>query len=1803
VGADGKRNAVLAVLSAAEHPLPASLDRLAHEYALKNELDEAWAVRPLELVRERGRIMLVLEDPRGEPLTRLLGAPMEVESFLRQAIGIASALGKVHQRGLVHKDIKPSNILVNCVDGRVRFTGFGLASRLARERQAPGPPEFIAGALAYMAPEQTGRMNRSLDSRSDLYALGVVLYEMLTGALPFTAADPVEWVHCHIARKPIAPAERVENLSAPISAIIMKLLAKTAEERYQTAAGVESDLRRCLAEWKRRGRIDAFALGEHDTPDRLLIQEKLYGREREIDALLASFDRVTRSGAPELVLVSGYSGIGKSSAVNELHKVLVPSRGLFASGKFDQHKREIPYATLAQAFQSLVRSLLAKSDTELSDWRDALVAALGPNGQLIIDLVPDLKLIIGEQSQVPELPPQQAQNRFQHVFRRFIAVFASPKHPLALFLDDLQWLDAATLDLLEDLLTQPDVRHLMVIGAYRENEVDAIHPLRSKLEALRKAGVPVHEIVLAPLACEHVVQLIGDSLRCEAEHAGPLAQLVHEKTGGNPFFTIQFIGALAEEALITFDHDAERWCWDLDLIHGKGYTDNVVDLMVGKLTRLPAETQKALQQLACLGIVAETKMLSIVLGTSVEEVDAALWPAVRQELLERPERSYKFIHDRVREAAYSLIPEERRAAVHLRIGRLLVAQTPPEQREEAIFEIVNQLNRGAVLITSREEREQLAELNLNAGQRAKASTAYASALRYLAAGATLLQGDADDHRHDLIFQLKFQRAECDYLNGTLENPHRLLSELLLHARTKLDTAASYRLQILVHVTNSSHAAAIDCGLECLRFFGIAIQPQPSREEIEIEYEKFWASLARRSIESLIDLPLVTDSERRAVAAVLTSLFAPTSLTNSHLFYMLVGHGANLTLGQGVSEATTHIYSGLAQVLGPVFHRYEDGLQFAALSYKLTEKYEFSAVKAHFAMQNATAWCRPIQAAIDHTELGGRLAAESGDLSYACYFSWRLVAYFLLQGRPLEMVWSQLQAGIELARRIKFRDFVQNITFQQAFIANMRGETAAFSSFEPLAFDQAASTAGLSDDRMPAMFCWYWTLKLQACFIFRDFAAARDAAGKAGALVSTARHYVQWADYVYFAALSIAALQDHERPYLQADELGELRGHLAQLREWADACPQTFLDRYTLVAAEIARLEGRDLDAMRLYEEAVRAARDSGFVHNEAIANEIAARFYAARGFERIAHTYLRDARYGYLHWGAVGKVQQLDETYPNLVEGHLALGPAGTIGTPVEHLDLTTVIKVSQTVSGEMVLEKLIDTLVRTAIEHAGAERGLLIFSRGAEQRIAAEATTSGDKVIVHLCDETPEALLPTSVLRYVLRTQETVVLDDATTRNQFSADPYIDRRRVRSILCLPLLNQAKLIGVLYLENTLAPGVFAPARTAVLKLLASQAAISLENTRLYHDLTEREARIRRLVDANIIGICLWKIDGDIIEANDAFLRIVGYEREDLVSGRVHRRDLTPAEWQERDERTVAELRTIGIVQPFEKEYLRKDGSRVPVLVGAATFEEGSKEGVSFVLDLSGRKRAEAEAREMQLELAHANRVATMGQLTASVAHEVNQPIAATVINANSALRWLSARPPDLAEVRQALARIARDGKRAGDVVDRIRALVKRAPPRMDGIAINDAILEVIALTQSEASKNGVSVRTKLADGLPLIRGDRVQLQQVILNLILNAIEAMSSANQATRELRVSSGNTESGDVVVAVADSGLGLSPANLERVFDPFYTTKPDGLGMGLSICRSIIETHGGRLWVSANMPRGAVFRFTLPVNSGAFP
>jgi predicted ATPase len=923
--------------------------------------------------------------------------------FLRVAIGFSAAVRQLHGRGLIHKDLKPANIMIEPSTGRVWLMGFGIASRLPRERQLAEPPEFMAGTLAYMAPEQTGRMNRSIDSRSDLYALGVTLYEMLTGTLPFTASDPMEWVHCHIAKQPLPPAERRKDVPRSVSRIIAKLLAKTAEERYQTAAGLESDLRRCLAEWERERRIGEFLLGEHDTPDRLLIPEKLYGRQREVETLLASFDRIVKSGTPELVLVSGYSGIGKSSVVNELHKVLVPLRGLFASGKFDQYKRDIPYSTLAQAFQSLSRALLTKSEAELNSWREALREALAPNGLLIVDLVPELKLIIGEQPPVPDLEPQDAQRRFQLVFMRFIGVFARPEHPLALFLDDLQWLDAATLDLLEDLLTRSDLQHLMLIGAYRDNEVDAMHPLVRKLEAVKNAGARIEEITLAPLASEHLAQLLADALRCEPECAAPLAQLVHEKSGGNPFFALQFVSALAEEGLLTFDHDAARWSWDLNRIHAKGYTDNVVDLMVGKLTRLPLETQAALQQLACLGNISEITMLSIVHRTSEEKIHADLWEAVRLELIVRLEGVYRFVHDRVQEAAYSLIPADQRAGAHLRIGRLLAAHTPPEKREEAIFEIVNQLNRGAALITGRDEREQLAELNLIAGKRAKASTAYASALTYLVAGAAWLVNDSWERRHELTFALELHRAECEFLTGALAEAEQRLAALSTRAATTVERATVTCLRADLYTTLDQSNRGVAVGLDYLRHLGIDWSPHPTEEEARLEYERIWSQIGGRTIEGLVDLPLMSDPASLATLDVLTKLGPAAFFTDFNLHALVVCRAINLSLEHGYSDGSCPHFEWLGAVAGTYFGDYQAGLRFGQLGYDLVEKRGLKRFEArtynNFAVQ-VLPWTRHVKAVRDLLRRAFETANKVGDLTFAAYSCANLNSNLLAAGDPL-----------------------------------------------------------------------------------------------------------------------------------------------------------------------------------------------------------------------------------------------------------------------------------------------------------------------------------------------------------------------------------------------------------------------------------------------------------------------------------------------------------------------------------------------------------------------------------------------------------------------------------------------------------------------------------------------------------------------------------------------------------------------------------------------------------------------------------
>src|SRR5713101_829576 len=1559
---DGDGTAVLAVLSASEHPAPSLVERPAHEYGLKDELDGRSAARPLALVREHGRTMLLLEDPGGRPLARLLGRPMEMGRFLRFAAGLSAALSRVHEHGLIHKDIKPANVLVDFATGQVWLTGFGIAARLPRERQSPEPPELVAGTLAYMAPEQTGRMNRSIDSRSDLYSLGVTLYEMLTGSLPFMASDPVEWVHSHIARQPVPPGERLKSLPRSVSAIIMKLLAKTAEERYQTAAGAERDLRRSLAQWETERRIDDFPPGEHDTPDRLLIPEKLYGRASEIATLLASFDRVVAGGGPELVLVSGYSGVGKSSVVNELHKALVPPRGLFAAGKFDQYKRDIPYATLAQAFQSLIRQILVKSEAELEAWRHSLQEALGPNGQLIINLIPEVEFLIGKQPPVPELPPREAQKRFQLVLRRFLGAFAKPEHPLALFLDDLQWLDAATHELLERLITDPEVRHLMLVGAYRDNEVNSSHPLMQTVEAIRNAGARDEEIVLAPLGLDDVGALVSDALHSVPERVRPLAQLVHEKTGGNPFFAIQFLTTLAEEGLLAFDPVRRAWQWDMNRIRAKSYTENVVDLMVGKLKRLSNTTQDALKRLACLGNVVEIATLSLVFGESEEEIHTSLLEAARTGLILRLEGSYAFLHDRIQEAAYALIPEDERAGAHLRIGRVLLASMTADSLAEHLFDVANQFNRGAALQVEQDEKKQVATINLRAGRKAKASAAYASARAYFSAGMALLDETNWGSQYELTFSLWLERAECELLSGNFETAEQLIVELLQRGASKVDQATVYHLKVQFHVMKSENQQGVDIALACLHLFGIDLPAHPTWEQVQAEYEAVWQTLNGRAIESLVDLPLMTDPEMQAAMQVLSALTPASYFTDFHLYCLQLCRMVKVSMQHGTSGASTHAYGNWGIMLGLVFHRYTDGHRFAKLACDLVEKHGFvaSQAKVYAAMGAIGVWTQPIATAIDFTRKAISAAIETGDLIFACYGMSQSVTDLLLRNDPLDVVWREAEMALDFAREAKYGDAADVIGSQQRFIANMQGRTSTFSTFSAAQFDEATFEAQLTGDRMTLMICSYWILKLKARYLSGDYVEALAAADKAKPLLSAAAGQIQLLDYFYCAALTVAALYENASADEQSGWRELLRAHQEQLREWAENYPPTFGDKHALVSAEIARLEGRDLDAMRLYDQAIQSAREHGFVQNEALAHEVAARFYLARGFETIAHTYLRNARNCYDRWGAHGKVKQLDERYRHLHEERVPTSTTSTIGTAIRELDVETVVKASQALSSEIVLSKLIEKLMQIAVEHAGAERGLLILLRGDEPQIEAEATTGHGraKVSVRQAAVTPSDL-PKSALHYVIRTREPVVLDDASVGNLYSEDEYVRAKRARSVLCLPIVKQTKLIGALYLENNLTPRAFTPERVAVLELLASQAAISLENANLYSDLQRSEDFLAQGQSISHTGSFGWNVRSGEIYWSEETYKIFDYDRAvkpklELVRQRIHPDDRSAVE--QLIERVLREKTEFD----FEHRLQMPDGSvKYLRVVGRPAVDESDRlEFVGTVTEVTESKRAQ-----------------------------------------------------------------------------------------------------------------------------------------------------------------------------------------------------------------------------------------------------
>jgi PAS domain S-box-containing protein len=1947
-GVDRRRTLVLATTS--DRPSAASLARLEHEYQLRSELDASWAACPLALVQEHGRPGLLLSDPGGRLLSSLVGRPWQVEPFLRVAIALGHALARVHERGLIHKDVKPGNVLVDTASSRVWLTGFGIASRLPRELRAPEPPEMILGTLAYMAPEQTGRMNRSLDSRSDLYAYGVTLYELLTGTLPFTASEPMEWVHCHVAKQPAPPEQRVPGLPRMLSALVLKLLAKAPEQRYQTAAGVVADLQACLGAFKRGESLDTIALGAHDVSGELIIPERLYGREREVQRLVAAFERVLVRGRPELMLVTGYSGIGKSSVVNELHKALVVARAQFASGKCDQYKRDIPYSTLAQALASLVRVVLGQSEAAVQRRRDEILAALGHNGQLILNLIPELELIIGKQPPVLALPPQDAHNRFQRVLIQFLAVFARREQPLVLFLDDLQWVDRASIRLIEELMTQDELEHLLLIGAYRDNEVGPAHPLSLTLDTLAKGGAPVQRIVLAALEQRDMRRLVCDTLRCDAERAEPLATLVQEKTGGNPFFAIQFLSELSAERLLTFDAGSLAWIFDLSSIRAKGFTDNVVDLVAAKLNRLPAATLSALKSLACLGGTTEAGVLCWVLAQSEAEVHVALWQAVLAGLVLRLDDAYKFSHDRVQEAAYALIPAAERPAVHLALGQHLAQRTPLAPSDENLFEIANQIGLGLTLISEPGQRRWAAELNLRAGRKAKAAAAHASAAAYLAVGMRLLDEHCWRDDYELALALWLERAESELCNSSINVAEELILGALRYSRSNVDRASAYRLRVLLHEMKNENRLAIASALECLRMFGIDLPEHPSQEQIRSEYAEVWRKLEGRTIESLLDLPVVRDAEVEAAMQVFAVLSSPAFLTDGNLYCMHLCRMVNYGLEHGTSGASGHAYASFGWILGHRFGRYDDGFRFAALAARLVEKHAFFAAQPSVQLMTGLVafWTRPVSAVVDYTRAALRSASELGAPSVMSYSASQQIWILLVRGDPLDRVQAECERALALTRKAEFGYIADMIQAQQRAVQQLRGQTPEPPSIEDTPFDEQAFEAGLGQDHLAALAALHWILKMQVRFLSGDHDAAVDASERVVPLSWSITGLIQSLNQAYFGALSHAAVYDTRTGAEQALAHARVSAAARCLREWAEHNAATFADKSALVNAELARVERRELDAERLYEQAIRDAHANGFVQYEAIAHELAARFYGARGFDTIARAYYQNARYCYERWGADGKVRQLDRERPYLARETTELGARVTIGAPSVALDLATVVRVSHALSGEIILEKLMETLLSSALEHAGASRGVLLLPSDGGLAVEAEADTEPERVIVRLRHAVPSAAeLPEAILHYVVRTQQSVILDDASLPNQFSVDPYLVASTRRSVLCLPLLKQGELRGVLYLENDLAPYVFTPGRIAVLELLASQAAISLENAALYANLA-RENRVRRQTEEALrrsesylaeaqrmsqtgsfgwntkTGAAVWSSEtyrligfpeGSKVQADEFFARVhqqdagrarqtieravrdhVAFDLEyrlfmpdgsvrqlhalgrpaladdgsleyvgsisDVTAQRQSQRALEAAfrELEAMKDQLRLAVDTIpelmwsalpdglydfvnqrfrnytgmsleglthtgwqGAVHPDDLQPLlaawratlasgrsmqhearmrRADGEFRRFVVRAVPLLDDTGRALKWFgtnTDVEDQRRAQEALEQAQAELARVTRVTTLGELAASIAHEINQPLAAIIADAHACLNWLRGSGNDVDNVREALGAIVSDGNRAAQVLIRIRALLARSSPAAAPCDLNTVISSVLPLVRPALAKPGIALET-LLPGEPLtVNADPVQLQQVVLNLLLNAAEASRGLEparlrvvvRAMRERRV-----EGPWVRVSIEDLGVGIDARDTARLFEAFYTTKAGGLGMGLSISRSIIERHGGKLWATPNSEHGSTFHFSLP-------
>jgi len=1571
---------------------PGNLVHVLHEYGILKELNIDGLVRPLALENNSNSLTLVLEEFRGKSLKQMFDSDnITLEELFSIFIPLVGVLDELHRQNVIHKDLQPENIFVDRDSKKVFLTDFSFATLLPTEDLRIQPPGSMDGTLSYMSPEQTGRMNRSLDYRTDFYSIGTLLFRAATGRLPFSTTDPLELVHNLLAKKPPTPSELNSDIPKVLSDIILRLLAKNAEDRYQRAWGLKADLEECRNRLSRYNKVPSFSLGLHDIPDRFQVSPRLYGREQEREQLLELFDYCSR-GQTILATVSGYSGIGKTSLVQEIHKPVTQKHGYFSSGKCNQFHRNVPYGVLSAAIQEMLRSLLIESDIKLHQRKTEILQAVGSEGQLIIDVVSDLELIIGPQPPVKEVSSEEAQIRFNRVFLKFIGVFCSGQHPLVIFLDDLQWVDPPTLNLIELMVADKDLEYLFLIGAYRDNEVDPLHPLIVTLEKLRKENNRVHAISLSSLETQHVSQMLVDTLHQGPDAVSRLAELTRKKTDGNPFFIKQFLSTLYQKKQIFFDIESRHWKFELNSIQEMDVTENLIDLLIQRLQQMPDESFEMLRIAACIGNQFSIDMLSMFSGLLKSVCLQNLLPALREELITTTSdlplssdidindyawvESFKFRHDRIHQAAYALIDEEEKKSIHHIIGRVLLEKVEGLKREEVVFDILSHLNFARELMEKPEDRLELARLNLLGGLKAKASAAFEPAFNYIRTGLELLPGDSWGENYDLTLQLYIECVDSARICGHFIEMERWAEIVKLKSRRPIDQVSVYQNLIQANMARNRLSEALSTASQILSLLGEPMPEAKTAQEIREEMQATRDRLQGREIKDLLELPLMQDPIKLAAMNILNVVTSAAYISKPELMPVIACRAVNLSIEYGNTPNSIFLYTCFGAILCAIAGDIEAGYRFGRLSLDLINRLdaeEFRGRVLHAYSGYISHWKNHLKETLDSSVAGYQCSMEMGDFEFAGYNAYIVSKHSFLSGKELNN--TEREIGLYSQSLIQHQQ-ESPLGFNQIFhqaVLNLLGRNEDPRLMIGEAYDERVMVSSHEQAGDYLAMIYFSFSKLILCYLFEDYFQAVHYAEALEELFSeNTGGPLALSVSNFYASLARLALYPQNSLAEQEQILARVSENQNLLKKWADHCPENYLHKYHLVEAERANIEGLDVNALEHYDRAISLARENEFINEEALANELTAKFWLKRGKNEFATLSMKRAYQCYTVWGAKRKLTQLKSTYPHLFL--ISAQDDEQLRVPIlefnpakqffKGLDMTTMLKSFQTISSEIELNKLLTTLMRIVIENLGAEIGFLVLLQENELMIAAQGISSGDVVAVQpFVPLAEEENLPYGIIQYVARTKEVVVLENAAETGPFAADAYVMNRNPSSVLCAPIIYQSELSGVIYLENNLAPNMFSSDRLEVIKALSSQIAISIENANLYEDRKKAEARYRSIFENAVEGIFQTTPSGQFITANPAMAKILGYDSpDDLVTSVISIEDEIYVDPGDR-KLLLDSLNSQKEANGMEIRFSRKDGSVIWVLLHARPiFDKNGQLKVieGFFADITERKR-ETEA--------------------------------------------------------------------------------------------------------------------------------------------------------------------------------------------------------------------------------------------------